>query len=165
MVFAQLLCRHVLPGKTSYSEPGTGWGVSVQPIKDESILFFLTDCDEFRKCAEATLNRKPVHICDLLVYCKQAAKNTILLFIELKGSDVKHAAEQLTQTIQTISRQISPEHLKQISRRTLVLATGSAPKDLKDIQKAFFKALGIELKVHSGIKKGASVDLRPILSN
>ncbi len=162
MPFNFMLWYSLSPGKTSYQEPGTGWGVQVRPAKDETILFFLTDSQQFRDYFKDLEN-----VADLLVFCKRADRNVILLFVELKGSDLEHAAEQLGQTIEAVRKNLpNPTH-KKTDYRALILASGSsAPlKNVQAIKKNFLKKYHIDLDVHTGVKKGASVDLRPFLKD
>src|SRR5262245_28075400 len=103
MPFNFLLWRCLAPGKTSYQEPRTGWGVRVQPINDETILFLLTDADPVREYFSKKRKWYDLkNVADLLVYCKRKNSSPILLFVELKGSDIDQSVEQLCQTIEAI---------------------------------------------------------------
>lgn len=66
--------------------------------------------------------------CDKLLVCQD-----IEYFIELKGSDVKHAIEQLEASI----RLLGANHA--ISRQAYIIATSCSPKLLTTIQKSKLK--------------------------
>ena len=165
MPFNYMLWHCLSPGKTSYTEPGTGWGVQVKPVSDETILFLRTDSDQLREYFATTRNWYNLkNAADLLVYCSRAGRMPILLFVELKGSDIHHAAEQLRQTVEAVRKALANPMRSGTDYRALILASGSAPKNTKEIQKAFRDKYGIVLHIKTGIGKKA-VDLRPYLKD
>jgi len=52
---------------------------------------------------------------------------------------------------------------KETDYRALIVASGPAPKSIKALQKNFLQKYRITLFIHTGVKKNASVDLRPFL--
>jgi hypothetical protein len=172
MPFNYMLWYCLCPGKTSYKEPGTGWGVQVQPASEETILFLLTDSDHLREYFATKRNWYNLkNAADLLVYCSRPARVPILparvpilLFVELKGSDIHHAAEQLRQTVEAVRNALGNPMRSKTDYRALILASGAAPKNTKAIQKTFRDKYGVALRIKTGIGKGA-VDLRPYLKD
>jgi hypothetical protein len=86
-----------LQSGTSVSE--SGLTISIKPSKDETIQFYCTDCDHARK--KLCMVREERTSCDYVVlYARnmQSNEKELLCFLELKGSDIKHAAEQIRNT-------------------------------------------------------------------
>ncbi|MCI0456345.1 MAG: hypothetical protein L0Z62_05135 [Gemmataceae bacterium] len=166
MPFNFMLWYALSPGKTSYQEPGTGWGVQVKPQKDETILFHLTDSQQLRDHFKSRNWYDLKNVADLLVFCNRPGRDVILLFVELKGSDIEHAAGQIRQLVDAVRKALPNPMRKETDYRALILASGSAPaKKVHALQKEFREKHQIELHVRTGIKKGASVDLRPFLKD
>jgi hypothetical protein len=81
------------PG-TSVSE--SGLTVSIKPSKDETIQFYCADCHHTR--SKLCMTREEQTSCDYVVlYTKniQSNEKELLCFLELKGKDIRHAAEQI----------------------------------------------------------------------
>ena len=92
-----LLTGCFLPGKTSFTEDGVQ--LSLQPESGETVLFFSIDDQsnpncKFRQVLGIQNDKK---ICDLIVfYAKENER--IICFVELKGSKLGTAVEQVTNT-------------------------------------------------------------------
>lgn len=84
-----------LSPKTSFSEKGGN--VGIKPQSGEQVLFFVID-QESNDSSTVHLDLEVKGpICDLLVYYGKGSKK-VLCFVELKGSDVSHAVEQIVNT-------------------------------------------------------------------
>ncbi len=90
MPFNFLLWHCLLPGKTQISEQGCS--ARILPKSDETVLAFRIDLEAFRE--EYDLRGKK--LCDGFFFIFKAGDTRPkLIFVELKGSDVTAAAEQL----------------------------------------------------------------------
>jgi diphthamide biosynthesis methyltransferase len=84
-----------------------------------------------------------------------------LVFVELKGTDVKSAAEQLKETVRKVTQALGAVSSAFSSKNNLlavVVRAGSAPRQLGEIQRKFQKEVGIPLHILS-----SPADLRKIL--
>jgi len=148
VVLSDLLFNVLIHG-TSYNEKGTGKGVSMNKQSGDIILFFNTDND-LCKVKQNTANT-----CDLLIFVSNENKSTkILALVELKGSNIEHAIEQIKQTYLYIHNQLKncvgnytrlhrDERIKWIG---IILTSGSSPKNWKKYVKEHgLDKLGIEL--------------------
>lgn len=93
-----LLSGCLLPGKTSYREDGVE--IRVQPTTGETVLFFSIDPEKNPNCKLRQLlglNKEGMKSCDLIVFYATDSKN-IICFVELKGSKIDVAKEQVINT-------------------------------------------------------------------
>jgi hypothetical protein len=92
-LFAKIFPGECIINGTSYSEKGKRF--SLRPSPDEDVVLIKIDskvndpCQYFKE-----INPK----CDLLCICTDKSLSFVF-FVELKGSDVKHALEQIINTI------------------------------------------------------------------
>jgi len=134
MAFDFLLWNCVAPGKTSISEFGIK--ASLKPYEDECVLAFRIDCDEFR--THFGVRRA----CDGLFFVKTKNEDPLLVLVELKGSDVGHAVEQLHDTLDGLKR----SHIrKPVTYRAVIVTRGGSPKQDKAAIRGFEKRQGISL--------------------
>jgi hypothetical protein len=141
------LLLNVLIHGTSYKERGTGKGVSMTRTPGDVILFFNTDNNNCK------VKQNTTNTCDLLIFVSNERIPTkILALVEIKGSDVDHAVEQIKQTYQYIHRQLNTcvnNYTRHFSAGTvkwlgIILRSNSSPVDYKKYKKELEK-LGIKL--------------------
>ncbi len=146
MPFNTLLLTCLIPG-TSVSEHSGR--VSVKPQPGEIVLSFVVDDQTNR---DSTLRQDlgiVGPICDCVYYYIKGDKK-VLCLVELKGSNVKHAVEQIINTFQrlkqslgacTLRRKCRPRFL-QIDWRAYVYIHGSVPRNIKPEQKTLAREFG-----------------------
>ena len=146
MPFNTLLLTCLIPG-TSVSEHGGR--VSVEPQSGEVVLFFVVD-DQTNP--DSTLRQDlgiVGAICDCVVYYVKGDKK-VLGLVELKGSNLDRALDQIMNTFQclrqslracTLRRDCRPCFL-QIDWRAYVHIHGSAPRNTKQASRLLTQAFG-----------------------
>ncbi len=121
-------CRH--PGN-AYRERGIV--VRVTPRQGETWKWFAIDDQTNRPCAL----RAELHICgalsDLLVfYTPEGSASTTICIVELKGSDITHAIEQVINTLQSLAPHFNANHAQPLRQQTTwkayICTRGSAPQ-------------------------------------
>jgi hypothetical protein len=138
---------------TSCSERGTSASIQKQP--GETILVFRTDSEAMRRAFGLQ------KACDRLFFYMKEQSRPNLIFVELKGTDVKRAAEQLKETILQVKRvlgAIARPFIEGDSLHAVIVFQGGAPRELEKIQQDFRKQVGIPLKMSR-----SPADLRTIL--
>ena len=126
--------------------PGTSFGevhnrVSVQQKSDEPILFFVTD-DQSNSVSTLRSDLKMGGaVCDLVIFYAQGNKKTLCL-VELKGSDLEQAVEQIINTYQHLKRTLKQPHRRLIGWKAYIQISGSIPKELKELQKSLHNIFG-----------------------
>jgi hypothetical protein len=114
-----LLLRCLRHG-TSYTERKVP--VTIQPQSGETILFFITDSDAFRQDLKV---QGPV--CDLVIlYSQSDTQETVICLVELKGRDLRHAAEQIQNTYTTLIRSFEQSLRSLACRHHMQLITWKA---------------------------------------
>jgi len=152
MPFTFLLWHCLRPGQTSV---GAGKvRAFFERENDECVLVFDLDNDHFRKEFEVDEDEK--RVCDHLFFHKKAEGPPTLVFVELKGSDVKHGITQLRSTIEMMRRRLPKYAGRDLV--AVVVTSGGAPRNLDDLCEDFWKALTVRLHVKRG-----KVDLRSLL--
>ncbi len=118
--------------KTSYSESGTR--IRVEREADERIAFF--DIDE--KSNRYSTFRRDFGVegpmCDLIIfYSPHDSRDCtkVLCFAELKGTDVKHALEQIRLTYRAVRDRVPPNYRGELRWKGYILMRGSAPRNIK----------------------------------
>ncbi len=149
-----VLVVHCLKGH-SFTEDGKTVRMSAEG--HEQLAFFHLDNDAFR--VKFGLVGKPV--CDILVYYREGTDNPSLIFVELKGSDFKHALDQVLCTSETLCPLIR-KHCTLQPTIGLIVASGSSPPSQKELQKTASKR-GLILKFATGVAKGGKVNVRDYL--
>jgi hypothetical protein len=132
-----------LSDRTSLSEEGKS--ASIARRNDETILMFLTDSDVVRR--ELGIKRA----CDaVFVYIRQRAR-PILLFIELKGSDIQGAADQIRFTAEGVRKLVNSDFSTTFPNpddmRAVVVFSGSAPRSQAEILERFERDTGFTLRL------------------
>lgn len=139
------------------AEHEKGKSVRIEPKADEVVLLFKTDHATARKYLGITAASDVVF---LYVRHQQPPR---LVFVELKGSDLKKAADQLSNTIAAVKRRltqiIGPSRANVVRMTALVVFSGAVPKaNFGKIQKDFFSSTGIALNTQR-----ETADLRPFM--
>jgi hypothetical protein len=140
-----------LSPETRVSESGAT--VSAQRISGESILFF-----DIKDPAQANLIRedwgmanKP--LCDCIVfYSKPSNNKKIFCLVELKGSNVAHAADQIKIThahmLSALRGTMNAKYCSHLVKsseliwKAYILVHGSAPQDTRQIRQDLEKIFG-----------------------
>ena len=135
MPFNFLLCECLHPGETGFKESGIG--ARIRPEGRECVLVFGIDNQRFR--TQFSVHRA----CDALFFYKSQAHGPVLLFVELKGSDVESAAEQLGQALDAVRKGLSGVS----EYRAIVVLRKSAPASRNKLWSRFRNKYGVELKV------------------
>jgi len=128
MAFDELLWNCLIPGAASAKEQGIGIALE---RSGATVLFFRCDCDEFR--SEFDVPR--AQVCDLLVYYCRDPKSPVLLFVELKGSDLLRAVAQIRSAQATLKSHISERHWKRAKIKALIVTPNSVPPKRQGIPK------------------------------
>jgi hypothetical protein len=152
MVMNRLVWACFIQG-TSFADGGPG--IRIEPQAGEKILFFKTDGDECRRLLAMAINDA---ICDALVFYRLDLNRPIFLFVELKGSDVLHAVEQIESTAAAVRKWL-PAGLARPIERGLVVSSGSAPRG----GSAAIKTKTVPIQFKSGVRK-ANIDIRGYLN-
>ena len=97
--------------------------------------------------------------CDALFFYKHGARLPVLVFVELKGANLKHALAQLTETIKAIKPSL-PVHAE---LRALVVTDGARPTTNMTAQRAFEKDVRVNLHIERMARGKKAVDLRAVL--
>lgn len=131
-----------------------GFTVSIKPLKNEKICFFLTDSKSAR--AYMQMDDQETKSCDyLVIYTKQdQSKKELLCFLELKGKDISHAVKQICNTYRHILKLIEQLLLRQQHQYILYSASicmhGTTPngkalaREESNLRKLFGKNIHIK---------------------
>jgi hypothetical protein len=141
------LFRECLQKGTSVSESGRSASLDRRP--GECVLLFKTDCPRFRSVFG--VGDRPLS--DAVFYYKAAAgadTQQALIFVELKGTDVAHALEQLRTAVEVVRKKM-PELETSWSFRwvAVVVTRGSHLKQLDKWVKEFREKYRVTLLVKS----------------
>lgn len=134
MPFNELMLNCIQEG-SSYNENNIKVRMTTHQ-KEETVLFFVID-EQSNCCSKFRDLMKLVHICDLLIYYSkkdktstsrkgESTKKTICL-VELKGSDIKKAVEQITETQKGLSDSLRTKYTN-ILWKALIISHGASPK-------------------------------------
>lgn len=96
-----LFAHCLLPGRTAYAEQKSNkqdTGIRVPPQSGEAVLLFNIDDQTNPSCRLRSALNIQGGLCDCLVLYKGSEGRPVLCLVELKGSDVASAAEQLANT-------------------------------------------------------------------
>jgi len=151
MPFTFLLWHCLRPGETSVGDGKVRAGF--KRVNEECVLVFdLDDNEDFRK--EFAVDKE--RVCDHLFFHKRGQGPATLLFVELKGADVKHGITQLRSTIEMMRPRLPKYAGRDLV--AVVVKSGGAPRNVGDLCEDFWKALAVRLHVKTG-----KVDLRSLL--
>jgi len=136
------LLLNCLIHRTSFSEEGARVSIKRQP--GEITLFFNIDEQSNRKCGlRRTLGMGESVICDLVVFHTHRDNDKkVICLVELKGSDVKHAAKQVINTYQHFRKSLARPLLQRIDWKACIYLKGSAPKETKKVRQDLEKTFG-----------------------
>jgi hypothetical protein len=149
VLFWECLERHA----TGCSERGTRAAIQKQP--GETVLVFRTDNSAMRQAFGLE------KACDRLFFYMKEQSAPKLVFVELKGTDVKRAAEQLEETVTKVKRVLGSiwnALVRNENLHAVVVSQGGVPRQLEKLQQDFRKRVGIPLKISR-----SPADLRTIL--
>lgn len=169
MPFNNLILSTLLDGETTYEENGIG--VSIQRKVGESILFFEVD-DSNNPCSNIKSQYGITNICDVIIFYSKGnskkqreRKKPVLCFLELKGSDVKHALKQTINTCECLKRCIGTK----VEYKILIVSKqGSSLSATKDanLRSKLIACVGNTTKnYHSKTGVKGKIDIRPYLQN
>lgn len=132
MPFNTLLLNCLTHG-TSFTENGT---VRIQQQAGETILFFNIDEQSNRGCGlRRKLGMQRGEICDLVVfYAHRDNSEKVICLVELKGSDVKHAARQVKNVYQHFRKSLARQLVPRVDWRAFIYMKGKAPKEIKEVR-------------------------------
>lgn len=154
MAFERLLWSCLDHG-TSLSEEGLA--LSLPRQADETVLLFHTDTKAFRAAFFPDQNQ---HIsCDALFFYKHGLRSPVLVFVELKGANLKHALDQLTATITAVKPSLPPK----AELRALVVTDGAHPTTNMAAQKKFEANVHVDLYIERAARRKKPLDLREVL--
>jgi hypothetical protein len=147
MPFNFLLTNNLLCN-TSWVENGTK--ISMSPENGEKILFFKLDDGSNLIALKKALKVKSDNstVCDLLVYYQKingSNSKKIMCFAEGKGTDIKHAVEQIQNTYRLFCDSLPNPVLRQVIWTAYIQGnSGSSLKNTKELKSEL---------INSGIKK------------
>jgi hypothetical protein len=157
--FESLLWRCLIPGRTGFDEQGLS--ARIKPEGEETILVFRSDTKVFRDSFGLPPESK---VSDAIFFFKSEAPRPVVLFLELKGTHIEHAAKQLTTVIKAIRLKMDAGVRNETDYRAIILASGSAPVKADPIWQRFEKETGVSLRIKTVRKRGKSgIDLREYL--
>lgn len=146
MPFNTLLLTSLIHG-TSFSEGRCQVRLCLEP--GETVLFFVVDDQSNPDCTLRQDFGVTGSICDLVVFYVRG-HNKVICLVELKGSDIERAIEQVTSTrrfLQESLRQLAKckefrSHLRQIEWKAYIHPHGSVPRDTKRLCKPLQQDFG-----------------------
>jgi hypothetical protein len=136
MPFNQLLCKCLLTDQTSVREEG----ISARLVKQsgECVLAFRLDSAEFRKAFRIENDR----VCDHLFFYKRSSEDPILLCVELKGSALGRAADQIATVIRLLKKELAK---LSVHFRAVIVSNGRVPRQFTETQKRFQREHQVKL--------------------
>lgn len=154
MLFDHLLFDALVPGKTLAEDKGHGSPTSAdfRPTGDETVLLFRIDDDQTKKRLGLTGQK----CCDSLYFVKNKT-DSLLILVELKGSDSSRAKEQILGTFTAIHK--NSEHVRRGTCKVyaVIVTLREAPRNLTEMKKKL-RQKGIQLQ---HVKwRGRACDLR-----
>jgi hypothetical protein len=154
--FDRLLWQCLEPGKHEFTEENIT--VQLLPAAGETVLMFQTDSAAFRDWQEG------IKACDLLFFYRgPAVPKPVLMFVELKGSELESAEAQCESAFKRVCAHLDTQCQGGESRACAVVVVGqSILIDVKARIKEAWQQRGLEFRYHFGAL-GKTVDLRPNL--
>jgi hypothetical protein len=156
MPFNHLLFKSLLPGKTLAEDKRSGCRTSadLERGRNETVLLFRLDEASTRKL----LGLSDQKCCDHLYFLK-SEKNTTLIFVELKSTDLDQAEKQILSSYRAICNH---SNVKSQSPRTLALivsAIGTPPGSKK--RQLEMSKRGIDL--YFGTSRGRPCSIKSVI--
>jgi hypothetical protein len=125
-----------------------GKSVRLARAAGETVLMFHTDTIEFRK--GFGLSEK-ARVSDVLFFYMRDRARPVWLFVELKGTDLKHACDQLRTTITAVRQRLrailGQDLPRDVECKAFVVFSGSLPKEQGDLKERFIQEMRIPLMV------------------
>ena len=115
-------CR--VEGRTSYTDKGTGKGVSFRPDRGEVAEFYVLDSKSGRSLLG--LEAAKTQVADLAVYYANDASARLFL-IELKGRDSEGGYAQLLSTANAVGRTLRAHGCGDCERQAILVSSRAAP--------------------------------------
>jgi hypothetical protein len=149
MAFTHLLWNCLAEGATSIEEEKLS--ANLEKRSDECVLVFEIDNPDFRKHFQA-MDEK---VCDGLFFYKKAALPghdktvPVVMFVELKGSDIDYAIEQLANTHRLVHKKLTG---RAVEYRAIVVSRQAPPAQDKSARKRWEKSINCRLHFARGPK-------------
>jgi hypothetical protein len=139
MPIDHLLFESLIPGVTKAEDKGSGSHTSanLDSGRGESVLVFHLDNEKSRTRLGLSNNK----CCDFVFFFKSGSHCT-LIFVELKGTDIASAEDQIVSAYQAMSAQSS--YIKSCGPLAVIVSNVAAPMNGKVIQRRM-KKRGISL--------------------
>jgi len=136
-----LLSSCLLPGQTAFKENKAS--VKVEPLADETILFFNIDDKSNPGCKLRELlwgTEKGQKMCDLIVFYAKDSER-VICFVELKHNidHLGHAPKQVINTYNTFKRHLQKSYT---AKAFISACGGSSPREHKEYQRELLKEFG-----------------------
>jgi hypothetical protein len=136
-----LLSSCLLPGQTAFKENKAS--VKVEPLADETILFFNIDDKSNPGCKLRQFlwgTEKGQKMCDLIVFYAKDSKR-VMCFVELKDNigHLGHATEQVINTYNTFKVHL---HKSYTAKAFISASAGSSPREHEEYQRELLKEFG-----------------------
>lgn len=133
----------------------SGLTVSTDTLPGETILFFKTDSATGRQCLGIV--EENLKACDYLVlYSKKDNRAEIICFLELKGSDLKHATDQIINTYNhpkiLAEGEIEKSRLSQITWKVSICMKSHPPSNDQHSRDRLAKVFKQHVRIRHGIK-------------
>ena len=138
MPFNFLVWNCLEPNRTAIKESGKTARFARE--QGECILAFRLDCSAFRTQFKPEAQK----VCDGMFFYWRAGGVPVVLFVELKGRDVKAAVEQLSATLDVL-RPKAPSYRPKLV--AVVVTKRGVPKGWGDLSKTFGDRHGARLVV------------------
>jgi len=154
-VFNRLLLDGLVPGSSGVNENRAKF--VLKRSGDETILVFRLDSSAGRQCLGLPGHSKAA---DALLAVFRKSRRPVLLFVELKGSDVKHGMQQLQSTVQTVKKVLGNQWSRFEAFAVVVRSSGASPKlgrDIKRLQTQMLKTLNTPA-THMASVNGLTLD-------
>jgi hypothetical protein len=127
-----LLFESLLPGKTLAEDRQNKCCTSadLKAAPNETVLLFRLDDERTRK----RLGLAGSKCCDHL-YLFKSLTHAILIFVELKSTDLKDAADQIVNAFEAVKAQSSYGRTEHPPAIALIISSSAPPRDSKMMQK------------------------------
>jgi hypothetical protein len=121
--------------KTGTSCSDSGVTVRIQPTRSEEVQVFHIDDSSNPPCRLRTDLPIIGPICDCVFsYAKTRATSRILCLVELKGSNIEEAVDQILNTYEHVHSRLCREHQQRITFKAYIRLHGASPRDNRNQQ-------------------------------
>jgi hypothetical protein len=135
-----MLWNCLLPDKTSIGEGKQKARLERRTGAGECILVFRIDNAEFRR--QFGLSQSP--LCDALFFLGQQQDHPTLLPVELKGSDIAKAVQQLESAVNLLLSKLPKKQTRYVP---VIVTSSRVPHQAKKLFKDFSRKFGFEVRV------------------